>query len=250
MNDFSTTLKTWRAARRYSQLDLAMQAEISARHLSFLETGRARPSREMVVRLGEALELPLDARNQMLTHAGFAVRYAARDWNDEAMAPIRRAVSRQLEGHMPYPGLAVDRLWTIRQANPAAVALFAPFGVGVGGSLMDLMTLGALPNVVENWPEVAHHAALRLRTESAAQGGVPEFVEAIEYLTTAATGYEPTSKPVVPTVLRMGEQRLSMFATISQFGTPEDLLLDDLKMELYYPMDEATAQIFEALAAT
>lgn len=170
MNDFSTTLKTWRAARRYSQLDLAMQAEISARHLSFLETGRARPSREMVERLGEALELPLVARNQMLTHAGFAVRYATRDWNDEAMAPIRRAVSRQSERHMPYPGVAVDRVWTIRQANTAAIALFAPFGVSVGGSLLDLMMSEILPRVVENWPEVAHQAALRLRTESAAQG--------------------------------------------------------------------------------
>ncbi|WP_420863299.1 helix-turn-helix domain-containing protein [Algirhabdus cladophorae] len=249
MNDFSTTLKTWRAARRYSQLDLAMQAEISARHLSFLETGRARPSREMVERLGEALELPLVARNEMLTHAGFAVRYATRDWNDEAMAPIRRAVSRQLERHMPYPGVAVDRVWTIRQANPAAIALFAPFGVGVGGSLLDLMMSEILPQVVENWPEVAHQAALRLRTESAAQGGIPEFVEAIQYLTAAASACAPTSKPVVPTVLRMGEQRLSMFATISQFGTPEDLLLDDLKIELYYPMNEATVQIFETLAA-
>ncbi|WP_299498554.1 helix-turn-helix domain-containing protein [uncultured Roseobacter sp.] len=249
MNDFSTTLKTWRAARRYSQLDLAMQAEISARHLSFLETGRARPSREMVVRLGEALELPLDARNQMLTYAGFAVRYAARDWNDEAMAPIRRAVSRQLERHMPYPGLAVDRLWTICQANAAAIALFAPFDVGVGGSLLDLMMSDILPQVVENWPEVAHQASLRLRTESAAQGGIPQFTEAIRYLTAAAASHEPPSSPVMPTILKMGDQRLSMFATVSQFGTPQDLFLDDLKIELYYPIDEATAQIFERLAA-
>lgn len=249
MNDFSTTLKTWRAARRYSQLELAIQAEISARHLSFLETGRARPSREMVVRLGEALELPLDARNEMLTYAGFAVRYDARDWNDEAMAPIRRAVSRQLGRHMPYPGLAVDRLWTIRQANPAALALFAPFDVSVGGSLLDLMMSDILPQVVENWPEVAHQAALRLRTESAAQGGIQEFTEAIRYLTTAAGKYAAAPSPVVPTVLRMGEQRLSMFATISQFGTPQDLFLDDLKIELYYPIDEATAQIFAESAA-
>ncbi|WP_298970193.1 helix-turn-helix domain-containing protein [uncultured Roseobacter sp.] len=249
MNDFSTTLKAWRAARRYSQLDLAMQAEISARHLSFLETGRARPSREMVVRLGEALELPLDARNQMLTHAGFAIRYATRDWNDEAMAPIRRAVSRQLERNMPYPGLAVDRLWTIRQANPVAIALFAPFGVSVGGSLLDLMMSEILPQVVENWPEVAHQAALRLRTESAAHGGIPEFKEAIRYLTVAAASHELPPSPVMPTILKMGDQRLSMFATISQFGTPQDLFLDDLKIELYYPMDEATAQIFERFAA-
>ncbi len=249
MNDFSTTLRTWRTARRYSQLDLAMQAEISARHLSFLETGRSRPSREMVVRLGEALELPLDARNQMLTDAGFAVRYAAQDWNDEAMAPIRRAVSRQLERHMPYPGLAVDRHWTIRQANAAAITLFAPFGVGVGSSLLDLMISDILPQVVENWPEVAHQAALRLRTESAAQGGIPEFTEAIRYLTVAAASHETSSSPVIPTILKMGDQRLSMFATISQFGTPQDLFLDDLKIELYHPIDEATAQIFEALGA-
>lgn len=247
MNDFCTTLKSWRTARRYSQLDLAMQAEISARHLSFLETGRARPSRDMVVRLGEALELPLDARNQMLTHAGFAIRYTARDWDDDAMAPIRRAVSRQLQRHMPYPGMALDRLWTIREANLSGLALFAPFGVGVGSSLLELMMQSALPQVIENWPEVAHHAALRLRTESAAQGGIPEFTEAIQYLTSAAAAHTPTSTPVVPTVLRMGDQRLAMFATISQFGTPEDLLLDDLKIELYYPMDEVTAHLFEAL---
>ena len=102
--------------------------------------------------------------------AGFSVRCAARDWNNEAKAPMRRAVSLQLEGHMPFPGLAVDRLWTIRQANPAAVALFAPCGVGVGGSLLELMTLEVLPLCVENWPEAARHAALRLRTESTAQG--------------------------------------------------------------------------------
>ena len=249
MNDFSTTLKTWRNARRYSQLELALEAEISARHLSFLETGRARPSREMVVRLGEALALPLDARNLMLTHAGFAVRYTARDWDDDAMAPIRRAVSRQLVQHMPYPGLALDRLWTVREANPVALALFRPFGLGIGDSLLELMTRDILPQVVENWPEVAHHAALRLRTESASQGGIPAFAEAIAHLTAQAQGYTPATGPVVPTILRQGDMRLSMFATISQFGTPGDLLLDDLKIELYYPMDDVTAQIFETLAA-
>jgi transcriptional regulator with XRE-family HTH domain len=247
MNDFSISLKTWRAERRYSQLDLALEAKISARHLSFLETGRARPSRDMVMRLGEALELPLEARNKMLTQAGFAARYAARDWDDDAMVPIRRAVFRQLQGHMPYPGLAVDRLWTVREANPAALALFGAFGVQVGGSLLDMLLLEALPQVIENWPEVAHHTALRLRTESAAQGGIPEFTAAIQHLTAAAANYTIPSMPVVPTVLRLGGNRLSMFATISQFGTPEDLLLDYMKIELYYPMDDETDQIFESL---
>ena len=247
MTDFARSLKTWRAQRRFSQLDLALEAEISARHLSFLETGRARPSREMVVRLGEALQLPLDARNRMLTHAGFAVRYKGRDWDDAEMAPVRRAVRRQLDRHAPYPGLALDRLWSIREANATALALYGRFGIGIGDSLLDLLTNAALPGIIENWPEVAHHAAVRLRTENAALGGVPEFDAAIRYLSDALDPATPTTGPVIPTILRLGEQRLSMFATIAQFGTPEDLLLDDLKVELYFPTDDVTRAAFERM---
>ena len=247
MTDFARSLKTWRAARRFSQLDLALVADISARHLSFLETGRANPSRDMVLRLGEALDIPLDARNQMLTHAGFAVRYKGREWDDDEMAPVRKAVRRQLERHAPYPGLAVDRLWTIREANATALVLFGAFGIGIGDSLLDLMTMRALPGIVENWPEVAHHAAVRLRTENAALGGVPEFEAAISYLSAFVQPEPMTTGPVIPTILNTGTERLSMFATISQFGTPEDLLLDDLKVELYYPMDDATDAAFERM---
>ncbi|MEL6679950.1 MAG: helix-turn-helix domain-containing protein [Pseudomonadota bacterium] len=250
MTDFAQSLKTWRTARRFSQLDLAMEAEVSARHVSFLETGRANPSREMVLRLGEALELPLDARNQLLTHAGFAARYKGREWDDTDMAPVRRAVSWQIERHMPYPALALDRLWTIRQANASARALFGGLGVGVGDSMVDLMVSDALPGVVENWPEVAHHAAIRLRTESAALGGVPELDTAIRHLSDVPQPISPSIGPVIPTILRSGDMRLSMFATIAQFGTPEDLLLDDLKVEMYFPMDEETEVAFRQMAET
>lgn len=249
MTDFARTLKGWRAARRFSQLDLALEADISARHLSFLETGRANPSKDMVIRLGEALQLPLDARNQMLTHAGFAVRYKGRDWDDEEMAPVRKAVQWQLERHAPYPGLAVDRLWKIRDANTTALALFGTFDTGIGDSLLDLMTQSALPTIVENWSEVAHHAAARLRTENAALGGVKEFEDAITYLSTFAPSEGLSAGPVVPTILKQGDVRLSMFATISQFGTPEDLLLDDLKVELYFPTDTATKKAFAKMNA-
>ncbi len=248
MNEFSQALKTWRSARRLSQLDLALEAEISARHLSFLETGRARPSREMVARLGEALQLPLDARNQMLTHAGFAVRYKSRDWEDEEMAPIRRAVRWQLERHLPYPGIAIDRLWRIKEANATARALFGPLGMGIGDSMLDMMKSPELPHLLENFPEVAHHAANRLRTESAALGGVPELDATIRYLSAVPQPESASLGPVVPTILRQGDLRLSMFATISQFGTPEDLLLDDLKIELYFPMDDVTETVFQQLA--
>ena len=249
MSDFPTTLKAWRAARRYSQLDLALEAEISARHLSFLETGRARPSREMVARLGDALQLPLDARNQLLTHAGFAVRYRGRDWDDAEMAPIRAAIRRTLENHAPFPGLAIDRLWTIREANATALALYGAVGTGIGDSLLDLMTRPDMHRLIENWPEVARHAAARMRTESAAQGGVAALDQAARHLaeTGPPDGLAATG-PVVPTMLRLGEARLSMFSTISQFGTPEDLALDDLKIELYFPMDEATEAAFHAMA--
>jgi len=247
MTEFARSLKTWRAARRFSQLDLAMEAEISARHLSFLETGRANPSREMVIRLGEALQIPLDARNQMLTLAGFAVRYKGRDWDDAEMAPVRQAVQWQLDRHAPYPGLAVDRLWTIREANKTALMLFGTFGIGIGDSLLDLMTMSILPSVIENWPEVAHRAAVRLRTESAALGGAPEFEKAISYLSAVPPPEHPPTSPVIPTILKHGDSRLSMFATISQFGTPEDLLIDDLKVELYFPMDTVTEDAFRSM---
>ena len=107
MTQFAQSLKSWRKARRYSQLELANEADVSSRHLSFLETGRANPSREMIARLGDALSLPLAARNQLLTHAGYAARYAQRNWDSEDMAPIRGAVDHMLKQHEPYPAIAV-----------------------------------------------------------------------------------------------------------------------------------------------
>lgn len=248
MNNFSQTLKTWRNARRYSQLDLANEADISGRHLSFLETGRARPSREMVARLGDALQLPLDVRNQLLTDAGFAAHYARRDWPDNEMAPIRSAVDRMLETHMPFPGLLVDRFWKIVQFNATASALYGQFGIGLGSSLVDLVTSDVMPNFIENWPEVAHHIAKRLRVESMTLGGIPEFDLAVTKLA-RVDGFTGTgSSPVIPTIFNNGDYRLSMFATIAHFGTPEDVMLDDLKIELYYPMDTETESAFKTMA--
>ncbi|MEM7744614.1 MAG: helix-turn-helix transcriptional regulator [Pseudomonadota bacterium] len=244
MESFPNTLRHWRGLRRFSQLDLAEEAGISTRHLSFLETGRARPSRDMVLRLGETLELPLEARNAMLTAAGFAARYRSSDWTEADMTPVRAAIARTLSNHMPFPALALDRLWRIQQANPAALMLFAPFGIGEGGSLLELMMSEALPLAIENWPEVAHHAAQRLRVESAAEGGIAEFAAAIAHLEAVPRPVHLPRTPVIPTILRQGDVRLSLFATIAQFGTPEDLSLGSLKIELYFPMDEATEAIF------
>jgi transcriptional regulator with XRE-family HTH domain len=254
MTPFAQSLKAWRGVRRFSQMGLALEAGVSARHLSFLETGRARPSREAVGRLSEALALPLDARNQLLIQAGFAPRYPARQLDSAAMAPILQAMDHLLAVHMPWPALAVDRLWRVVRMNPAAQVLHGALGVREGDSLLELVMSDHLPQLVENWPDVAHHTAMRLRTESVAQGGVPDLDRACRHLAGAA-GLRPAGPAeqaggaVVPTILRLGGQRLALFATIAQFGTPEDVTLDDLKIELYFPLDDSSAEVLRMLVS-
>ncbi len=249
MMPFSEALRTWRKTRRYSQLELAIEANVSARHISFLESGRARPSPAMISRLGDALQLPLSARNQMLTVAGFAIRYPGRRWSADEMAPIRAAVDHMLLRHAPFPALAADRLWTVIRLNEPAQMLFGSLGIREGDSLLDLLLSDALPPLVENWPDVARRAALRLRTESAAQGGIAAFDRAAARLSAVPGASNAPDGPVVPTTFRLGDTRLSLFATISQFGTPEDVTLDDIKIELYFPADAQTETALRALAA-
>ncbi len=249
MTQFSHALKTWRKARRYSQLELASEADVSSKHLSFLETGRANPSREMIGRLGDALSLPLGVRNQLLVHAGYAARYPQRDWDTEEMAPIRAAVDYTLQQHAPYPALAVDRLWKILQTNAPASRLFGMMGVMKDQSLIDVILNEKVQALIENWPEVAHHSALRLRTESAAQGGIEELETAADTLALVPAPRTQPIEPVIPTIYRVGETRLSLFSTIAQFGTPEDLSLDDLKIELFFPTDPETDAVLRQMAS-
>lgn len=246
MTNFSDLLRHWRQTRRFSQLDLALEANVSARHISFLETGRARPSREMIVMLGEALTIPLSARNQMLAAMGFTPRYAARDWDETAMAPMRRAIDRTLDNHAPYPGIAIDRLWRLTRMNAPAQKMFGMLGLTEGSSMLDMLHNPLLWDMVENWPEVAHHSMLRLRTESAAQGGIPELDAAATFLADHAKSGGDIG-PAVPTIFKFGDQRLSMFGTIAQFGSPEDATLEELKIELFFPADTATEQALNAM---
>lgn len=247
MSHFAQSLRAWREARHFSQLDLAMKGGVSTRHLSFLETGRARPSRDMIARLSEALQLPLDARNQLLTSAGFAPRYPCRKWASDDMEPIRRSIDLMLARHDPYPGVALDRLWTLRQMNSAGRQLYAQIGLGTGDSLLDLMMSAQMVHIIENWPDVARHTAARLRTESIAQGGVPQLDTTADHLSSVAGEVADSPGPVVPTILRLGGRRLSLFAAIAQFGTPEDLTLEDFKIEFYFPLDAATEEALRAM---
>lgn len=251
MTQFAQSLKTWRKSRRYSQLELASEADVSSRHVSFLESGRANPSREMIEKLGDALELPLAARNQLLSHAGFAMRYPQRKWEADEMAPIRAAVDYTLNQHAPYPAFAVDRLWTIVQMNEPAERLFDMVGLTLGQRIIDIVLRPEVQALIENWPDVARHFAQRLRTESAAQGGVEELDATADAIASDAPSVLDASnlEPVVPTIYRVGELRFSLFSTIAQFGTPEDLTLDDLRIELFFPSDKATDEFLKAMAS-
>lgn len=247
MTQFPEALKDWRARRRFSQLELAVQADVSARHIAFLETGRARPSAAMIGRLADALQIPMHERNQLLTLAGFAARYPGRQWNDPEMAPVRGAVERTLTQHAPYPAIAVDRLWTVMLMNGPARMLFGEVGLAEGGSLLDLMVSDRLPPLIENWPDVAHHAAQRLRIESASLGGVAQLDRAAEKLAAVLGASTVRAGPIVPTIYRSGTMRLSLFAIIAQFGTPEDLLLEDMKIELFFPNDDQSDKALRAV---
>jgi len=247
-NNFGTLLRTWRDRRHMSQLDLGLTANVSARHVSFLETGRAKPSRAMVLMLGDVLEVPRASRNALLNAAGFAPAYRSRDWSDEEMASVRDAVDWTMRRHDPYPAFVVDRHWVLVQANRSASALLGGLEVGEGSSLLDVMTdMQVTPELFENWHEVTHHMLTRLRTESLHLGGDVILDAAAEKLATAL-GTEAASPKsplaaVIPARYRSNGMTLSFFSTIAQFGTAEDIALADLKIEMLFPADEATRQM-------
>lgn len=248
MSDFGPSLRAWRQTRRLSQLDLALEAEVSARHVSFLETGRAQPSRDMIARLGSALHLPLSAQNTLLMNAGFAARFASRDWDHADMAPIRQAIDHVMDRHAPFPAIVLDLVWNIVQMNGPAQTLYGMLGLKPGDSVLSLLLSDDLPKVVENWAEVAHHTALRLRTESAAQGGIEALDHAAATLAAVPRPTHASTGTVVPMILRTAQFRLSLFGTIAQFGTPEDATLDALKIELFFPADAQSKTVLEGLA--
>jgi transcriptional regulator with XRE-family HTH domain len=250
---FGDLLRHWREARKLSQLDLGLSANVSARHISFLETGRARPSRAMVLNLGGVLDVPRGSRNALLHAAGFAPNYRARAMDEAEMGPITAALDWMLERHMPYPAMVLDRHWTIVRANPMAAMMLAQMGLSVDANLVEaLLDETGLPALIENWHEVAHHLVQRLRAEATHLGGDPWLGEMADRLAgrigAAAPGPGAGSEAVIPTRYRLGDMTLSFFSTISQFSTAEDIALADWKIEHLFPADEATRDIVVALA--
>lgn len=252
-NSFGEALRLWRGQRRMSQLDLGLTANVSARHISFLETGRARPSQSMAMQLCETLEVPHSARNAFLGAAGFAPAYRRRELNDDDMAHVRAAVDWMLTRHDPFPAFALDKHWRVVRANASAALLLGGIGLGEGDSLLDAMLDPELmSSALENWQEVLQHMTVRLRTESAHLGGDAVLDKAVEQLTQMTGGpashwVSGTLPAVIPARYRAGTGTLSFFSTLAQFGTPEDIAVAELKIEMMFPADDATRDALLAM---
>jgi transcriptional regulator with XRE-family HTH domain len=239
-------LRDWRLRRRRSQLDLALDVGVSTRHLSYVETGRAAPSAELVLALAEGLEVPLRESNTLLLAAGFAPRFPNRPLDDDALGPAREALQRLLDLHDPYPGVVVDRAWNIVLANRAATALTADLPPSVGSNLFRIcLHPDGLADRTLNLAEWVAHLLHQL-ARSVALSGDPELValdaEVRAYPAVAGCRdvASPTSDVLTPFRLAVEGGALSLFTTLTTFGTPRDVTLDELAVELFYPADEAT----------
>ncbi|MBX4941972.1 helix-turn-helix domain-containing protein [Rhizobium binae] len=246
-------LREWRQRRRMSQLDLALEAEISQRHLSFIESGRSTPSREMLLHLAERLGVPLRDRNPLLLAAGFAPVFAERRLDDPALEPARRTVDMVLKGHEPYPAIAIDRHWTLVAANAAiaplleAVADRTLLEPPVNVLRLSLHPQGLAADIT-NLSEWRTHLLDRLRQQISVSGDpmLEKLLgELLAYPSGEASGerHADLAGIAVPLKLSTKAGLLSFISTTTVFGTPVDITLSELAIETLFPADEETAAI-------
>ncbi len=258
---FPQRLKAWRTKRRLSQLELALDSGVSQRHLSFLESGRAKPSRAMILQLSETLEVPLRERNDWLVAAGFAPVFKARPLDDPQMNQVMNAVTMMLANHEPFPAIAVDRAWNIRLANKPFDMLGAMIGADVwarvGGGERNLMRLFFHPNgikpLVTNWSSIAPLLWHRARREAEALGGqemkaVLSDLSQYQDAETLWSAEEAALVPVLPLQMEKDGLRVSLFTVIATFGTAQDVTADEMRIESFFAADEATEQLFRRAA--
>lgn len=251
---FGALLRTWRSRRRLSQLELAHRAEVSARHLSFLETGRARPSREMVLHLAEELDVPLRERNPMLLAAGFAPAYPEHTLDDDGMQAVRDALRLVLRGHEPCPALVVDRAWNLVDANAAAGLFVERLPAELVAPPMNVIRAALHPDGlarhVVNFDEYASHIVGRLRrqVERSADPDLKRLLDDVSDWVPGGHLHEPVAPHdvVLPIRLRLEGVELALFSITSVFGAPLDVTLDELAVEAFYPADPASAALLLA----
>lgn len=258
---FTSTLRQWRKQKKLSQLELALAADVSQRHISWLETGRSQPSREMVIRLSEALSIPLRDRNHLLNTAGFANLYSHSSLDEPSMTPVLTILETLLDHHLPYPAYVVDRFWNIKMLNSAATMMFEVAGdaekiwhdIGDNGERnIALLTVHpkGLRNYIQNWNDMIEPFIKRLKQE-AFESNEPELIERFKQLEFYA-GELPTNAsqlnapltPILPVIFGTDQFTLSLYSIISTFGTAQDITANELRIESFYPADQQTAKFF------
>lgn len=259
-NGFAAKLRWWRAQRGLSQLDLALRAGISQRHLSFLELGRANPSRDMVEQIASALDIPLRQHNALLVAAGYAPVWRETNLDAAELADISEALNHMMAQQEPYPAAVVDRRWNLLRANRGAVRLVefltGPIAPDAKINLADALVA---PDVLRphllNWKEVVRYFIRSVEADAAADG-TDETAALLQRLRTydgvqaaTRTPSEAPSTPVLPMHFQKDGTSLRLFTTIATLGTPQDITLQELRIESFFPADSQTAAILRGWAA-
>lgn len=250
---FGQQLRLWRKQRGLSQLQLATLAETTPRHVSFIETGRSRPGREMVMRLAECMDLPIRDRNSLLSSAGLPPAYPERDLDEAQLRPFKMAVDAILERHMPYPAAAADGLGRLRLANPTFNALFpGAIGQAPEDAIDGFFGPGPARDMIENWEEVAWRYVESRRRE-AARANDPRLLALAERALRHLDGIPRppqvnAASPVVCPRLRVGDQIVETFTTVMRFEHAAEVTISELRVELIFPVDEVGDRFFRSLA--
>jgi len=259
MNDFGSLVKGWRKSRGLSQLEFSLAANISSKHISFLETGRAQPSREMVILLSNTLDIPLSERNVLLSLAGYSEAYSRMHIDQPKMKPVQDALSIMLNNHAPYPALVLDWGWNIVMANESQqkltkfIAKQQPLFPSTNNILELLFDPNGFRPFVENWEEVAFLLMQRIQRERMIhQDRRSNLIDKLMKYPGVPRNWDVHnhnlhSGPMVQMVLAVGELRLKLFSTLASFGTAIDVTMQELIIEQYFPVDDSTKLFFQNL---
>jgi transcriptional regulator with XRE-family HTH domain len=263
---FGSILSEWRAVRRLSQLDLALAAGISQRHISFVESGRAKPSRDMIFKLADGLDLPLRARNDLLLTAGFAPAYRERGLDLSEMKAAREALELILKHQEPYPAIVMDARWNIVMRNEAASRILAYcvgadtlralFPDGVINFMEMMFAPNGLKQHIANWKYWRAALLRRLRREAAGNANSPSEALRRKFDSDPlppcgdVSRHDDGSDPMLALELRVGDRDLRLFTTFTTFGTPQDVSLQELRIDMSFPADDATRRFLEAAATS
>jgi transcriptional regulator with XRE-family HTH domain len=244
-------LRAWRSKRRLSQMEVGLVAGVSARHLSFVETGRAKPSPELLLAVAEVLQVPLRERNALLLAAGYAPRFPQTEWNAPDMAHVTQAIERLLAAHDPYPGVALDRGWNVVAANRAAKHLMAVVSPALLLPAPNIFRIGLHPQglaaFTSNFDEWGRYMVSQLEglADASLDGELDGLLAEVRgYAAVQTLRPAPPTRAaptlLLPCVLHIGGHHLSLFTTLARLGTPRDVTLSELTVELFYPADAAT----------